>query len=429
MKILILGATGFIGSAVARRLADDGHAIIGLGRSVESAKARMPFVDWLQSDLRQMTTPDAWSNVLSGVDVVVNCAGALQDGLRDDLQLVHHLAMVALYSAALTAGIDRIVQISIPKLDHVAATEFQKTKLDADAALAASGLPHVILRPAIVIGRNAYGGSALLRALAAFPVITPLIHAQQTLQAVSLDDVADAVAVAVEGGFENGTDMSLAAPQQWTLADLVALHRQWLGLPATPLVAVPSVLARPISFVADLAGHLGWRSPLRSTAVAVAAGGIVALASAPQDARLKTRDIRQTLLSDPAGAQDLWFARLYLLKAGIILVLSLFWLASGLVPLLDVGATASRFSGTFAPSVATLLVLATCAADIVLGLAVLYRPQAKAAMIGMVALSLAYLLSGSLIEPGLWLDPLGPLVKVLPSIVLALVGLAILEDR
>jgi uncharacterized protein YbjT (DUF2867 family) len=429
MKILILGATGFIGSTVARRLAGDGHAIAGLGRSIESASARMPFVVWLRNDLRQMTTPDAWSKALAGVDIVVNCAGALQDGLRDDLQLVHDRAMTALYAAAVTGGIKRIVQISIPKMDHVGATAFQKTKLDADAALAASGLDHVILRPAIVIGRNAYGGSALLRALAALPLVTPLIHARQTLQAVSLDDVADTVAVAVDGGFANGTDMLLAAPQRWTLAELVALHRQWLGLKPAPVVAIPSALARPISLAADLAGHLGWRSPLRSTALAVAAGGIAAPPALPTDIQRQGRDIRQTLLSDPAGVQDLWFARLYLLKAGVIGILSLFWLASGLVPLLDVQATASRFSGTFAPTAATALVLATCLADIVLGLAVLYRPWAKTAMTGMIALSLAYLLSGSLIEPGLWLDPLGPLVKVLPSIVLALVGLAVLEER
>jgi hypothetical protein len=47
----------------------------------------------------------------------------------------------------------------------------------------------------------------------------------------------------------------------------------------------------------------------------------------------------------------------------------------------------------------------------------------------MIALSLAYLANATLLQPGLWLEPLGPLVKVFPSIVLALVALAILEER
>ncbi len=47
----------------------------------------------------------------------------------------------------------------------------------------------------------------------------------------------------------------------------------------------------------------------------------------------------------------------------------------------------------------------------------------------MIAVSLAYLAGGTLIEPTLWLDPLGPLVKVLPSILLTLATLAVLEER
>ena len=428
MNILILGATGFIGSDVARHLAAGGHSVTGLGRSVGSAERRLPAVQWLQADLRMMTTPEAWAAALAGIDVVVNCAGALQDGLRDDLAAVQYRAMTALYAAAGPAGVKRIVQISIPKMDHIASIAFQTTKLDADAALAASGLDHVILRPAIVLGRNAYGGPALLRALAAFPLLTPLIHANQTLQAAWLDDVTETVALAIDGTAPTGTDIVLAAPRNWTLAELVGLHRQWLGLPPARQVNIPAVLARPVSWMADLAGHLGWRSPLRSTAVAVTAGGMAAAAPLPPGMP-QPRDIAAALLSAPAGAQDLWFARLYLLKAAVIAGLSLFWLASGLIPLIDVAATAARISDTVPPAIATALVFITCLADIVLGLAVLVRPKTRTALIGMVVVSLAYLLSGTVIEPALWLDPLGPLVKVLPSILLALVALAILEER
>ena len=48
---------------------------------------------------------------------------------------------------------------------------------------------------------------------------------------------------------------------------------------------------------------------------------------------------------------------------------------------------------------------------------------------GMLAVSFAYLAGASLLEPTLWLDPLGPLVKVLPSILLTLTALATLDER
>ena len=59
----------------------------------------------------------------------------------------------------------------------------------------------------------------------------------------------------------------------------------------------------------------------------------------------------------------------------------------------------------------------------------LVRRFAAPALIGMIALSLAYLAAATVLAPGLWADPLGPLVKVVPSIVLALVALAILDER
>jgi hypothetical protein len=78
---------------------------------------------------------------------------------------------------------------------------------------------------------------------------------------------------------------------------------------------------------------------------------------------------------------------------------------------------------------AMALTLFTCAVDVLLGLAVLHRRLAKASLLGMVATSLVYLVGACILEPVLWLDPLGPLVKVLPSIMLSVVALAILEER
>ena len=131
----------------------------------------------------------------------------------------------------------------------------------------------------------------------------------------------------------------------------------------------------------------------------------------------------------PSGVQDLWFARLYLAKPLLIGTLSLFWLLSGLIPLVDPSGPTSHFE-PFMPSwMAMVLTLLTCALDATLGLAVLYRPYARRALFGMLAVSIAYLAGGTLLEPGLWLDPLGPYVKVLPSLALTLVTLAILDER
>jgi uncharacterized protein YbjT (DUF2867 family) len=427
MTILVLGATGFIGQQVLLTLSQTGHPVTGLGRDTRQASARFPAATWIARDLRTLRQAADWLPLLDGVTAVVNCAGALQDGLRDDLVAVQRDAMLALQQAAATrATPPLIIQISAPENLASAGTAFMTTKLEADRALAASGLPHVILRPTVVVGRNAYGGTALLRAIASFPDILPLVDADSPMNAVHVHDVAQVVLDAVEGRIAPGSDLVLAGEPTRSVEEMARFYRRWLGLADAPVIRLPSGLARPLSLVADLAGRLGWRSPLRSTAIRISGIGV-----APDKARstLTAPDPTLRLATEPAAVQDLWFARLYLLKPLMILTLSLFWIISGLVPLHDPVTTSLRFGASMSEGTALTVTIVTSLLDIALGLAILVQPWAKRAMLGMIAVSLAYLAGGTLIEPTLWLDPLGPLVKVLPSILLTLATLAVLEER
>lgn len=429
-RVLVLGANGFIGSAVLARLVSDGHEVTGLGRNVSRARQKWPKARWQAADLNAMTRSEAWRELLAHHDVVVNCAGALQDGLSDDLAAAQDQAMQALYAMASQLGGRRIVQISTRTDGKAGHLRFLATKRRADEALAASGLPHVILRPAVVLGRNAHGGSALIRALSSFPFILPLVHADSPVQTVCLDDVVDVVARAVASEVPDKADVDLAAAQQLTLAQLVGLHRSWLGLAAAPIVRVPTVFARIAGLMADVAGWLGWRSPLRSTAMKMMEQGVTQEGSAtgaPLGRGLRTA--QETLDAHPSGIQDLWFARLYLLKPAVILCLAVFWMLSGLIPLFDAPAAASHFSPFMPAGLAMALTLLTCAIDVALGLLVLVRRYARWALAGMLAMTFFYLGGATLIEPGLWLDPLGPLVKTLPLIALCLAALATLDER
>ncbi|MBB3352989.1 uncharacterized protein YbjT (DUF2867 family) [Rhizobium sp. BK049] len=423
MNILILGATGFIGSVVAARLAADGHAVTGLGRDPARARLKQPAINWRRADLSRMTKAEDWEKLLNDQHAVVNCAGALQDGLSDDLAATQEDAMLALYAAAKRSQ-PLIIQISARTAGAASDRPFLATKRRADEALAASGLPHLILRPALVLGRNAHGGSSLIRALAAFPLALPLIHAESGVETLSVDDVAEAVSRAVSGDLRG--DIVLAADEVLTLADLVHLHRQWLGLAPVRVFSLAPWLARPVTWLADVAGLLGWRSPLRSTAMTVMSEGIK---SAKAESGLAATSAAATLAANPSGVQDLWFARLYLLKPIVISGLSAFWLLSGLIPLLAVQKASAHFLPFMPDAAATALTLLTCLIDIALGAAVLVRPLARRALLGMLAVSLAYLTGGTLLEPALWLDPLGPLVKVLPLILLTLTALATLDER
>jgi uncharacterized protein YbjT (DUF2867 family) len=431
VAVLVLGGYGLIGAAVVGRLREAGIAVIGLGRRTADARRRFPDVEWRTADIARLRTPADWAPLLRGVEVVVNAAGVLQDGLNDKVAAVQDTAMRALYAAASVASVRRIVQVSAVGAAQSASTEFLRSKARADAALAASGLDFVILRPALVIAPHAYGGTALLRGLAAIPYVTPLVFADSLVQTAWIGDVADAVLAATMGTIAAGVTADLAEPTPRTLAETVRLFRAWLGEAPARQLRLPAVGAGLAATISDLLGWLGWRSPLRRTAMTVMAGGV--LADPEAGSRLLGRPLRglpESLAAVPVGAQELWFARLWLAKPALIAVLSAFWLTSGAVGLLRASAAVAVLTTRgVAPRLATALVFAGAFADLALGAAVLLRPLAGAALKGMVLVSLAYLVGATALAPDLWMDPLGPLVKVVPALTLAVVALAVLEER
>lgn len=432
MRILVLGGYGLIGLAIARRLHAAGHEVTGLGRDAAAGPRLFPAIRWRHADIASLQAAADWAPLLAGIDVVVNAAGALQEGARDNLSHIHHTSIVALVAACEAAGNIRIVQISAPGAAASAGTEFMRSKARGDAAVKSSRVPWVVLRPGLAIGPNAYGGSALLRMMAALPLVSVIALADRPVQTIAMSDLTTVVLEAVEGTLPAGSDVDVVEPAAQPLGEVVATLRQWMGLPPVwALWQVPAWIVQPVSLAADALGTLGWRSPLRSTAIRSIEAGVTG--DPTPLARLRNAELmtlRQNLETIPAGVQERWFARLFLLMPLCVAVLAAFWLASGVIALWDVERAARVLpAGLMSLDAARTLVVAGAALDILLGLAVLVRATAKVACAGMIATTVAYLVAGSALTPGLWLDPLGPFVKVVPAAMLALVVMALLEER
>lgn len=431
MRVLVLGAYGLIGAAVADRLLAAGHEVVGLGRSVEAPRRRRPEIDWRAADIATLLRPEDWASFLVGVDVVVNCSGALQDGPRDDLAAVHRDAMKALHLAATRAGLKRFVQISAVGARPDAPTAFMRSKGEGDAALAETRLEWIILRPGLVIAPAAYGGTALLRGLANFPIVAPSAFGASRIRTVSVGDVADAVAAAVAGETPVRNAYDLVEDRAHTLDEIVAAWRAALGRPAARSVAAPGWLARLMFRGGDVAGRLGWRPPMRSAALLEIEAGVDG-DPAPWRAAggRPPSGLAETLRASPSGVQERWFGRLFLLKPLIVMTLAAFWMASGAIGLAMVHASADVLVSRGTPAVLGYgAAILGGLIDLVLGIAVLFRRTHVTALAGMLAATAAYLVGASLFAPDLWLDPLGPLVKTLPAAMLVFAALAIEEER
>lgn len=429
-RAIVLGGYGLIGSACMRALAAEGYAVTGVGRSEWAARRVVPDADWVIRDIARVEEAD-WRQILAGADVVVNASGAFQESGRDDLTGIH-IAAVRRIVAALEGTNTRLVHISSAGVAPDAPAAFFTTKAEGDAAIMASRLDWVILRPTLVIGPAAYGATGLLRAAAAMPWIAVDVLPDAYIQSVYIGDVAHAVVEAARGDIPAGTLAHVTEDEGRSIRDTIDALRRWLGF-AEPRIrmTLPRPLLSVVSGAADLLGRLGWRSPLRSTAIRGLEANVHGDASVWRAAGGRDcRSLAESLASMPATVQERWFARLYLLLPLGVGILSLVWVLTGALALARFDTAAAVLTGRgVADWLAGLAVAGGAAVDIALGLAILWRPWTRLACLAMVGVSLAYLVGGTILAPDLWADPLGPFLKILPGIGLALATHVLAGDR
>lgn len=423
MHVVVIGSTGLVGSRLAARLRSDGHRVTGASRGATGESH-------IKADLGAASAQD-WARWLKGVDAVVNCAGALQDAPDQSLASVHAEGLRRLCEGMRGAGVSRLIHISAVGASAQGPSAFSRSKASGEQIVSASHLDWVILRPAVIFDRAAYGGSALLRGAAALPV-QPVLPDTGDLQIVALDDVIETIVRALKDRAINRVAIDLVGPQRLSFNATVARLRTWLGREPAPLWRVPAGLAQLGYWLGDMAGGLGWKSPVRSNAKAEILRGATGDPAAWSAATgLKPRALDRLLEEQPPSVQEQWFSNLYLLKPVMFVVFSLFWIGTGLIALgpgweQGYGVVVA---GGVPPAIAAVLVIGGAACDMLIGLAILYRPTSRYGLYAGLAISLIYFVIGTIVAPQLWSDPLGPMLKIWPIMALNLAMLAILRDR
>jgi uncharacterized protein YbjT (DUF2867 family) len=429
MRVLIVGATGLIGSAVSARLAAEGHQVVAISRT--PPRTNHLAIEWASLDLATATAPGHWTAVLRGIEAVVNCAGILQDGPSGSTRAVHTAGPAALFRACEQQGIRRIVHLSAVGVDRETPTDFSRTKLWGDEALKARDLDWVILRPSVVFGTPAYGGSALMRGLAAWPIL-PVMPDTAPLQVVFLGDLVESVLFFLRSDAPAKQVVEVVGPKTYRFEELVQLLRSWMRWRSARLVRMPRWAANAVYRAGDFIAWFGWIPPVRTTARLEMTRGAVGDASRlTQITGLVPRAIEDVLARAPASVQERWFARLYLLKPFVIGVFALFWIATGIVSL---GPGRERgielvMDGGLSRGLATFLTLSGGLADLLIGIAMAFRRTCRPALYAAFGISIVYLIIGTVLVPWLWFDPLGPMLKIGPVMVFNLVALALVDDR
>ncbi|RYE00682.1 MAG: NAD-dependent epimerase/dehydratase family protein [Sphingobacteriales bacterium] len=227
MKILLTGASGFIGRNLLQALRVQGHEVVTVSRSQGV-------------NFQQMQQVSDWLAFLQGVDAVINAVGIIAEVRGQRFDVIHSLAPKALFQTCAKVGVRRVIQISALGADERAATPYHLTKRAADDELRRLNLDWFVLRPSLVYGAGG-ASSGLFMQLAALPVI-PLVGAgQQQVQPVHISDLVASVLRCLQVQSAHLT-LDIVGPQVFGFAQWLQQMRSAQGLGTARFVSIPLAL-------------------------------------------------------------------------------------------------------------------------------------------------------------------------------------------
>ena len=253
-RILVTGASGFVGRALVNELASQGHSVRAAMRQPADVFARSVEVVAV-SDL---TRPVEWRALLKEVATVVHLAGiahASAELSESAYDRVNRLATTELAAAAHAAGIRRLVFVSsiraqsgpvaydvLRETDPPHPTDaYGRSKLAAEAAVRAAKVPFTILRPVLVYGPGAKGNLARLLELARSPWPLPFGLFRQRRSLLARQNLMGAIRFVLESPQALNETYIVADPSPFTLGSIIAAMRA--GEDRSPqLLPVPPAL-------------------------------------------------------------------------------------------------------------------------------------------------------------------------------------------
>ena len=305
--VLVTGSSGFVGRRLVTALAGAGYRVLAASRNPSPAGAR----DGVQVvRLPNLAERINWDSLLAEVAYVVHLAGVAHQGAAASEEMydrINHVAVADLAAAAAKVGLARLIFISSigsqsgPSSERVLTeadaprptSGYGRSKLAAEIALRASGVPHTILRPVLMYGPNAPGNMHLLVRLAAasWPLPFGALTGRRSLLAV--DNLIGAIQLVMKSPATKNETYVIADLDALTLPEIIAVLRTAVNRPPRLLSVPPWMLAGTLRMIGQgdlwqrLSGSLmanpaklvaaGWRPALGTRA------GLSAMMRAAQD--------------------------------------------------------------------------------------------------------------------------------------------------
>ena len=250
MRIVLLGATGFVGHHLLPQLAAAGHDCLVLSRYPMACR-ELSLIPRVQLKKTDVYDADRLAESFEGSDAAVNMVGILNESGRNGKGF--HKAHVELtervIEACRTAGVGRLVQVSALNAGK-GRSHYLISKGEAEERIrAATDIASTIMQPSVIFGEGDSFFNRFAALLKVAPVM-PLACPDARMQPVWVGDVAAAVTAVLPDQATAGKTLVLVGPRDYSLKELVEFTARSAGLKRR-IIGLPDGLSRLQGAVMD----------------------------------------------------------------------------------------------------------------------------------------------------------------------------------